>query len=429
MTYQETIDFLFSQLPQFSKIGTAAYKKDLSNTLALCQFLDNPQQHFSSIHIAGTNGKGSTAHALASIFQHAGFKTGLYTSPHISDFRERIKLNGNMCSEEFVIRFVEKIKPCLATIQPSFFEITVAMAFQFFAEQKVDIAIIETGLGGRLDSTNVINPLLSIITNITYDHQSILGDTLDEIATEKAGIIKPNTPVVIGRKQVDIAYVFKFKADEEKSKLFFADDVIDVLNVNSNPLNIELTYKNNIDQSEHHIFSDLNAFYQIENIKSVLAAIAVYNQFYEKIDFEAVKNGLKTVRLTTHFNGRWQVLQEQPKIVADVGHNEDGIVQVLHQLEKEKYENLYIIYSAVKDKDVDKIIRLFPKNAHFYLTEANLERKMPVEILSKKFEQHHLDYKLFKQPKLAFEAAKADATSSDFILIVGSFFILDDILR
>lgn len=429
MDYAQTVDFLYTQLPMFSKIGQAAFKKDLTNTIKLCAFLGNPQEQIKTIHIAGTNGKGSTAHALASIFQSAGYKTGLYTSPHIVDFRERIKINGQLCSEQFVIETIDLLKPIIAEIQPSFFEITVAMAFYYFAKQKVDIAIIETGLGGRLDSTNIIQPLLSIITNISYDHQSILGNTLAEITNEKAGIIKCKTPAIIGRNQPEIRNVFEAKAKNENAPLFFADELIQVDNytLKDGLLNIDFVLRNT--KEKEMICTDLNAVYQIENMKTVFAAMLVYNQFYEAIPMSKIKAGLLNVQQQTNFGGRWQVISTEPKIVVDVGHNEDGIVKIIEQLKLEKYEHLHLIYSAVKDKDVDKIIRLLPANATYYLTEAKLERKMPFEILQDKFNAYNLSNYGFENATLALQAAKKNANKLDLILVVGSFFILEDILQ
>lgn len=428
MDYAQTVEFLYTQLPMFSKIGQAAFKKDLTNTIKLCSFLGNPQEHIKTIHIAGTNGKGSTAHALASIFKSAGYKTGLYTSPHIVDFRERIKINGQLCSEQFVIETIDLLKPMIAEIQPSFFEITVAMAFYYFAKQKVDIAIIETGLGGRLDSTNIIQPMLSIITNISYDHQAILGNTLSEIANEKAGIIKYKTPTIIGRNQPEIRSVFEAKANYENAPLFFADELVQVDKYELRDILLEINFKIKDTAEKEIISTDLNAIYQIENIKTVLASMLVYNQFYEAIPFEKIKTGLLNVQQQTNFGGRWQVISSEPKIVVDVGHNEDGIVKIIEQLKLEKYQHLHLIYSAVKDKDVDKIIRLLPTNATYYLTEAKLERKMPVEILQEKFNGYNLQNKGYKNATLALQAAKQNASKLDLILVVGSFFILEEIL-
>ncbi|HMZ68028.1 MAG TPA: Mur ligase family protein, partial [Chitinophagales bacterium] len=319
--------------------------------------------------------------------------------------------------------------PIIAEIQPSFFEITVAMAFYYFAKQKVDIAIIETGLGGRLDSTNIIQPLLSIITNISYDHQSILGNTLAEITNEKAGIIKCKTPAIIGRNQPEIRNVFEAKAKNENAPLFFADELIQVDNytLKDGLLNIDFVLRNT--KEKEMICTDLNAVYQIENMKTVFAAMLVYNQFYEAIPMSKIKAGLLNVQQQTNFGGRWQVISTEPKIVVDVGHNEDGIVKIIEQLKLEKYEHLHLIYSAVKDKDVDKIIRLLPANATYYLTEAKLERKMPVEILQEKFNGYNLQNKGYKNATLALQAAKQNASKLDLILVVGSFFILEDILQ
>jgi len=429
MDYKKTVEYLYTQLPMFSKTGVVAFKKDLHNTIKLCEFLGNPHQKIKSVHIAGTNGKGSTAHALASIFQSAGYKTGLYTSPHIVDFRERIKINGQLCSEEFIVEVVELLLPAIKEIRPSFFEITVAIAFHYFASRNVDIAIIETGLGGRLDSTNIISPILSIITNISYDHQAILGNTLQEIAGEKAGIIKAGTPVIIGRKQEEIVSVFELKAQQVSAPLYFSDELIEIIGYEIRNKQLSIEFRNKKEQRNFTIDTDLCAIYQVENIRTVLAAMTVFNQYYDKVDFDRIKNGLAYVQTQTNFGGRWQVIETAPKVVIDVGHNEDGIIKITEQLEQERFEKLHIIYSAVKDKDVDKIICLLPENARYYLTEANMERKMPVKILQEKFNKYHLSNNIFENATLALQAAKLNAAKEDLILVVGSFFILEEILH
>ncbi len=427
MNYTETIDYLFNKLPMFSRIGEAAIKKDLTNTLALCSFLGHPEQKIKTIHIAGTNGKGSVAHILASVLQQAGYKTGLYTSPHLKDFRERIKINGKPCSEKFVVKFTDKIKPKIEEIQPSFFEITVAMAFDYFAKEKVDIAVIETGLGGRLDSTNVIIPLLSIITNISYDHQHLLGNTLAEIAAEKAGIIKANVPVVIGRKHEETNQVFIEKAKKENATLFFADDVIQhIKSVNTpNYLIVDATIEN----KKVNVCCDLNSAYQTENIKTVLAALQVLQQHTTFVIKEkALQIGFSNVQKNTKLQGRWQVLEKHPKVIADVGHNEDGVHKINEQLKFEQFERLHIVYGVVKDKDIDKILTLLPKYAIYYFTEPQLPRKLEVEILQAKAKAHQLNGDIYHHPKDALGVAKSKATENDLILVTGSFFVVGEIL-
>ena len=427
MNYSETLGYLFNKLPMFSRIGDAAIKKDLTNTLALCEFLENPQNKIKTIHIAGTNGKGSVAHILASVLQQAGYKTGLYTSPHLKDFRERIKINGKPCSEKFVVKFTEKVKSKIEEIQPSFFEVTVAMAFEYFAKKKVDIAIIETGLGGRLDSTNIITPILSVITNISLDHQYLLGNTLNEIAGEKAGIIKYNIPVVIGRKNINTDKVFIDKAQSENAPLFFADDI--VLQLKSINTPNYLIVDTVIAERKVNVCCDLNAAYQAENIKTVLAALHVLqlqNLFFVKD--KALQIGFSNVQKNTKLQGRWQVLENNPKVIADVGHNEDGIQKIKEQLKFEKYHQLHIVFGAVKDKDIDKILALLPKQAIYYFTEPQLPRKLEVEILQEKAGEHQLSGEIYHHPKDALGVAKSKAGLQDLILVTGSFFVVGEIL-
>ena len=427
MTYAETLDYLYLKLPMFSRIGEAAIKKDLTNTISLCNFLGNPQQKIKTIHIAGTNGKGSTAHILASVLQEAGYKTGLYTSPHILDFRERIKINGKMCPEKFVVQFTEKIKPKIEEIQPSFFEITVAMAFDYFAKKKVDIAIIETGLGGRLDSTNIIHPVLSVITNISYDHQYLLGNTLAEIALEKAGIIKFESPVIIGRHQAETDEIFIQKAKDKQAHLLFAEDSI--TQIKSALTDRFLFVDAKMGDTPVNICSDLNATYQTENIRTALAAIhLLQTKKILEIKDKAIQLGFSNVRKNTHLLGRWQWIAKHPKIVVDVGHNEDGIRKIKEQLKTERYRKLHIIYGAVKDKEVENILELLPKNAIYYFTEPQMPRKLDAQQLHEKALQHGLQGSVYPHPKDALGVAKSQANEEDLILIMGSFFVVSEIL-
>lgn len=427
MNYEETLDYLYHKLPMFSRIGEAAIKKDLTNTIALCEFLKNPHTKFKTIHIAGTNGKGSVAHMLASVLQEVGYKTGLYTSPHLKDFRERIKINGKPCKEKFVIKFTEKIKPQIEIIQPSFFEITVAMAFEYFAHKKVDIAIIETGLGGRLDSTNIITPVLSVITNISYDHQYLLGNTLAEIAFEKAGIIKPNTPVVIGRKHEETNEVFMQKAKTENAAIFFADEVVkNVRTVNTPRF---LIVDADVEGQHKNICCDLHSSYQTENVKTVLAALHILEQKLSiEISEKAIQLGFSNIKKNTQLQGRWQLLEQHPRVIADVGHNEDGIHKIKEQLQLEHYEQLHIVFGAVKDKDIDKILALLPKEAIYYFTEPQLPRKLEVEILQEKALQHQLQGNIYHHPKDALGVAKSKAGDKDLILVTGSFFVVGEVV-
>lgn len=426
MKYEETLDYLYNKLPMFSRIGEAAIKKDLTNTIALCEFLQNPQTKFKTIHIAGTNGKGSVAHILASILQQAGYKTGLYTSPHLKDFRERIKINGKPCKEKFVIKFTEKIKPEIERIQPSFFEITVAMAFDYFAKKKVDIAIIETGLGGRLDSTNIVTPILSVITNISYDHQHLLGNTLAEIASEKAGIIKQSIPVIIGRKNVETDGVFIQKASAEHAPIYFTEEVVKNVKVVNTP-NF-LIVDADVSGRHQNICCDLNSVYQTENIKTVLTVLSVIENQFPEIKEKAVQLGFSNVKKNTQLQGRWQTLETNPKVVADVGHNLDGICKIIEQLKFERYHQLHIIFGAVKDKDIDKILDMLPKDALYYFTEPQLPRKLEVDILYEKAKKYQLNGTVYHHPKDALGVAKSKAADNDLILITGSFFVVGEVL-
>ena len=429
MDYEQTLDYLYNKLPMFSRIGEKAIKKDLTNTLLLCDYLGNPQHRFKSIHIAGTNGKGSVSHILASVLQAQGYKVGLYTSPHLKDFRERIKINGELCSEDFVIDFTKKIQPKIDEIAPSFFEITVAMAFEYFARQEVDFAIIETGLGGRLDSTNVITPILSIITNISLDHQNLLGNTLKEIATEKAGIIKQNIPVVIGKKSIETENVFIQKANLENAFIYFTDEIYQFKSIIKNELTSSFQYLNKITNTDFIIESDLRANYQQENLLAAFLAIEILNTDCNvKIDLKNEQQGFLNVVKNTNFIGRWQQLQSQPTIIADVGHNEAGVQKIIEQLQTEKYNQLHIIYGAVKDKDIHSILSLLPKNAIYYFTEPPLPRKLEVELLIKMANEHQLYGEKYAHPTLALSAAKEAASVDDLILITGSFFVVSEVL-
>ena len=427
MKYEETIDFLYNKLPMFSRIGDAAIKKDLTNTIALCDYLQNPQTKFKTIHIAGTNGKGSVSHILASILQEAGYKTGLYTSPHLKDFRERIKVNGKPCKEKYVVKFTEKIKTKIEEIHPSFFEITVAMAFDYFAKKKVDIAIIETGLGGRLDSTNVITPILSVITNVSFDHQHLLGNTLPAIAAEKAGIIKPTIPVLIGRKNTQTDDVFIKKAKQENAPIFFTNDI--VTNTKSISPNKYLIVDALVNDEHKNVCCDLNAIYQVENIQTVLAAIYLIqkNNLFT-ISEKALQLGFSNVVKNTQLQGRWQTLEMHPKVIVDVGHNEDGVKHILQQLKIEKYKQLHIVFGAVKDKDINAILGLLPKEAMYYFTEPNIPRKLPFDTLTELAKAHNLIGQAIPHPKDALGIAKSKAVADDLILICGSFFVVTEFI-
>ncbi|MBK8786947.1 MAG: bifunctional folylpolyglutamate synthase/dihydrofolate synthase [Chitinophagaceae bacterium] len=436
MTYQQTINYLYSQLPMYSRIGAAAYKEDLHNTIALCNAIDNPQTKFKSIHIAGTNGKGSTSHMLAAMLQQAGYKTGLYTSPHLKDFRERIKINGEMISEDFVVDFVERTKTVSEEIKPSFFELTVAMAFDYFEKEKVDIAVIETGLGGRLDSTNIITPLLSIITNIGYDHMDLLGNTLEKIASEKAGIIKPNVPVIIGEYLPETKNIFIEKATQCHAPIYFAQDEYAVSNIHYTMqlLSCDIT------STEHNITEtfelDLNGFYQTKNIRTVLCAEGILTQLGFPIKNEDEKQALKKVKKLTGLYGRWDVISSNPTIILDVAHNEDGIKQLLNQLSIVSRESsvvsrekaaLHFIIGMVKDKDISKVLSILPKNAQYYFCNAHIERALPHKELLKKAKIFELNGESFDDVNEAIKAAKLNAAADGIIIVCGSVFLVAEV--
>ena len=429
MNYQQTIEYLYAQLPMFSRIGAAAYKEDLHNTLALCKALDDPHKKFKSIHIAGTNGKGSTSHMLAAILQQAGYKTGLYTSPHLKDFRERIKVNGKMVSEEFVVEFVERTKNISEQIKPSFFELTVAMAFEYFERQKVDIAVIETGLGGRLDSTNVITPVLSVITNIGYDHMDILGNTLEKIASEKAGIIKPNVPVVIGEFLPETKDIFADKAAEINAPIYFAQDEYLVSNINYTPRSLCCDVMNIQHDITESFELDLNGLYQAKNLSTVLCAEGILMQQGFTIKNEDEKTALKTVKALTGLHGRWDVIHESPTIILDVAHNEDGIKQLLQQLPLLHIDPsaVHFVMGMVKDKDVNKVLSILPKTSRYYFSNAHITRALPHEQLKEKAAAFGLNGESFDEVNSALHAAKKSATAGDIIIVCGSVFMVAEV--
>ena len=436
MNYQQTIDYLYDHLPMFSRIGAAAYKEDLHNTIALCNALSNPQTKFKSIHIAGTNGKGSTSHMLAAMLQQAGYKTGLYTSPHLKDFRERIKINGEMISQDFVVNFVERTKSISEQIKPSFFELTVAMAFDYFEKEKIDIAVIETGLGGRLDSTNIITPILSIITNIGYDHVDILGDTLEKIAAEKAGIIKPNVPAIIGEYLPETKDVFVNKANECKAPIHFAQDEYEVSNImySMQLLTCDVT------SVEHKITEsfelDLNGLYQTKNICTVLCAEGILMEHGFQIKNVDEKYALKNVKKLTGLYGRWDVISINPTIILDVAHNEDGIKQLFHQLSAVSGESsvvnselrkTHFVMGMVKDKDISKVLSILPKNAHYYFCNAHIERAIPHGDLLEKAKDFDLNGESFDDVNEAIKAASLNAVANDIIIVCGSVFLVSEV--
>lgn len=405
MNYQDTLSWMFQQLPMYQNKGNMAFKKDLSNTYKFSQHLGEPHHRFKSVHVAGTNGKGSTSHMLASVFQEAGYKVGLYTSPHLKDFRERIRINGAVVSKPFVIGFIKRNKQFLDENSLSFFEMTVGMAFDYFAKENVDIAIIEVGLGGRLDSTNIITPKLSVITNIGFDHMQFLGDTLPKIAGEKAGIIKLNIPVVIGETHVETQSVFLAKAQQADSEIYFADQTI------------------------HNILeSDLKGSYQVHNIKTVVQSIAVLRDLGYTISETDLERGLLNVVKNTNLQGRWQVLGVQPKLVCDTAHNKEGLAYVMQQIESEDYTNLHIVFGVVNDKDLRSIVPLLPKKALYYLCKPKVQRGLDAEVLKTYFIKNQFAAQSYSSVKKALNAAKLTAGKDDLIYVGGSTFVVAEII-
>lgn len=404
MTYSQSVSWLFQKLPMFQRSGASAYKKDLGNITTLMGHLGNPHKKFKSVHVAGTNGKGSTSHMLASVFQESGYKTGLTTSPHLKDFRERIRVNGKVCSEEFVVEFVEKNAAFIETINASFFEVSIAMAFAYFAEMNLDIAIIETGLGGRLDSTNIITPELSIITNIGLDHTGILGETLSEIASEKAGIIKPSIPVIIGESSTETQDVFTQKAVENNSEIYFAENFI-FPNYNS----------------------DLKGIYQEKNKRTVLTAIEMLNKQGFEISQNAIQSGLKNVISNTGLRGRWEILQENPTIIADTAHNPHGLAEIQKQLSQTNYENLHLVLGFVNDKDVRSILSFFPDDAIYYFCEPDVPRKLELNQL-KQIIPENLNAEFIPDVKKALKRAVSVAENEDLVYVGGSTFVVAEVI-
>lgn len=404
LNYSQTVEWMFQQLPMYQRIGADAFKKDLTNILKFSKVLDEPHRRFKSIHVAGTNGKGSTSHMLASIFQEAGYKVGLYTSPHLKDYRERIKVNGNEIAETEVVNFITRYRQFLITNKLSFFEMSVGMAFDHFANHHVDIAIVEVGLGGRLDSTNIILPELSIITNIGLDHTQMLGDTLELIASEKGGIIKPGVPVVIGETQPESAPVFKSLAKDAQSKIIFAEDL-----------------------EEEPYVSDLKGDYQQKNIKTVVAAIRTLSDEW-KISEENLLSGLLNVKRNTGLKGRWEILQEDPKVICDTAHNAEGLKWVMKQLKNEHYARLFVVLGVVNDKDLAKILPMFPREAKYFFCKPDVPRGMDVEVLAKIADDFGLQGEIRLSVSKAYEAALEEASKGDLIYVGGSTFTVAEII-
>ena len=428
MNYAETLDWMFSQLPMYQRVGGAAYKADLNNTIALLQHLDNPHRNFKSVHVAGTNGKGSTSHLLASIFQEAGYKTGLYTSPHLRDFRERIRINGEMIPEENVVAFIDQNKTWFEQMQLSFFEMTVGMAFDYFSKEQVDIAIVEVGMGGRLDSTNLITPELSIITNIGLDHVQFLGDTLEKIAGEKAGIIKPCIPVVIGETQEETRQVFEDKAREGQSPLFFADQLFDCDKVHIESQKVQefdVWKANELYLEACEI--PLLGHYQKKNLTTVMCAIDQLRRNFEISD-DDLRDGIANVIRNTHLMGRWQILNDDPLTIADTGHNVAGILEVVKQLAEMSYHKLHFVIGMVNDKDIDHVLQLLPRNAEYYFCKADIPRGLDANILAQKAFDFGLRGKVYDSVRDAYRSAQNAALFDDVVFVGGSNFIVAEVV-
>jgi len=428
MTYPQTLDYLFSKLPMYQRIGVAAYKADLNNTIAICKALGNPEKKIKFVHVAGTNGKGSSSHMLAAILQQAGYKTGLYTSPHLVDFRERIKINGKMIPKTEVVKFVEDYKTIFENIEPSFFEWTVGLAFHYFAQQQVDVVVLEVGLGGRLDSTNVITPVACLITNIGFDHMNLLGDTLPKIAAEKAGIIKTKIPVVISQTQLDVISVFNETAKQVKAPIEFADKNYKLISSSYNKAFLSITLLHKKTNTTHLYSLDLQGSYQIKNVMGVLNTTEILKQKGFIIEETDSINALAQVQKLTGLYGRWQILQEKPLVIADTGHNEDGIKEVLDNLKRYTYKTLHFVLGVVNDKDISNILKLLPKDATYYFCKASIPRALDENELATLAKKNGLNGYTFKTVPEALQKAIKQAKVNDLIFVGGSTFTVADAL-
>ncbi len=424
MNYPETLDYLFNRLPMYQRIGSAAYKADLKNTIRMCKLLGNPEKKFKTVHVAGTNGKGSTSNMLASVLQEAGYKTGLYTSPHYTDFRERIRINGLMIPESWVVDFVARWKDDLEAIDLSFFEMTVGMAFQYFDEENVDIAVVEVGLGGRLDSTNVINPLVSVITNIGFDHTRFLGNSLQEIAAEKAGIIKQEVPVVIGETQEEIMPVFQTKAAAMNAPISYADQHWEIVEEKQTVI-LKVV---RIGGEELELKFPLRGSYQKKNLLTVLETIQILNRSQIEIPSKAIQKGIKNIFQNTGFRGRWQVFGEKPLAIADSGHNREGIVQVVENIKNTPHEKLHFVLGVVNDKSLDQILELLPADAKYYFCKADIPRGLPADELAEIARHQGLTGEKFSSVEAAFVAARKNAGAKDLVFVGGSIFVVAEVL-
>jgi dihydrofolate synthase/folylpolyglutamate synthase len=424
MTYTETVEYLFNSTPMFQNVGSAGYKEGLDNTITLDNHFDNPHKKFKTIHIGGTNGKGSCSHTIAAILQSAGYKVGLFTSPHLVDFRERIRINGVMIPEQYVVDFVENEKDFFEPLHPSFFELTTALAFKYFAENNVDIAVIEVGLGGRLDCTNIISPILSVITNIGFDHIQFLGNTLEKIASEKAGIIKNNTPVVIGETTPETRTVFIQKATSTNSAIYLAEEN-DIILSHQHSHNGGIDYET---KTYGTIHGELSGLCQIKNTATILTAINVLAKIGFAIQPENIIEGFKHVCELTGLRGRWEKIEENPITICDTGHNVNGLEYIVKQLQQQKYEKLHIVFGMVNDKDIEGVLSIMPKDATYYFCQASVKRAMPSQQLKTLAEAHELKGNTFANVLDAYNSARQNASQNDFIYIGGSSFIVADLI-
>ena len=422
MNYKRAIEYLIEQLPMFQRVGSAAYKDNLDNTIYLDNLYNNPHHSFKTIHIGGTNGKGSVSHMLASVLQSAGYKVGLFTSPHLKDFRERIRVNGRMISKKAVTDFVNNFLKTNNELKLSFFELSVSLAFNYFREKEIDIAVIEVGLGGRLDCTNIITPVVSVITNISYDHVNILGDTLQKIATEKAGIIKKNIPVIIGESQTETDSIFLEKAKKMNSPIVFSDKKYKIENTG------QASYLAINENTSEEYKLGLNGIYQQKNLATVLSSVDILNSSGIKIKKEALRNGLKHVVENTGLQGRWQKIGDHPIIICDTGHNEGGIKYITKQLEMEKYDKLHIVFGMVSDKDITKVLSMLPEKAIYYFCKASVERSLDENILKEKALVYRLSGEAYSTVKDALEAAKNNSSENDMIFVGGSTFVVAEVV-
>ncbi len=428
MTYKETLDFLYSMLPMFHRIGPAAYKDNLDNSKSLDSLLGHPHMAFPTVHIAGTNGKGSVSNMLAATLQTAGYRTGLFTSPHLKDFRERIRVNGKMISKSYVTAFVTKYRKQCKQIQPSFFEWTTALAFDYFRHKKVDIAVIETGLGGRLDSTNIIHPLISVITNIGWDHTQLLGNTLPKIAKEKAGIIKFKTPVIIGEFNAATSKIFKAVAENKKADIVFADRKYHPKKLKNSAASLLVEVKNHDTSTREKYKLSLAGNYQVKNAATVIATVNQLRQYGYTITEKQLRKALNNVQHITGFSGRWQVFGKKPLIIADTAHNVDGIKYVIRQIKSLKYRHLHVVLGMVSDKDITAVLASFPEKATYYFCKAAIPRAMDANILRIRAMKYGLRGEVYPSVKQALDAAKQNAAANDLIFIGGSTFTVAEIV-